>query len=157
MRLAALVLVLAASLASADPYRGPANPPLPADAAPIRTSIKECVADVVDVIDLRDAELAAAGKHLCELREQHAAARRAVREGLAVLVHRYRGATNHDHDDNLARTIRDVQRQVELCLDALASQQWPHNIELELVPEQNAIFCDQQADLLLTAILRSPP
>lgn len=156
MNILPLILVLFLSLitsAFADnrPYNGSASPVIPADNDKIRTHLSECIEDVNDVTT--DNEKHDAANALCELRQQHQDARQQVLNGLAELVSLYKDMTNHDHAGRLDQTISLIQNDVKICLDALASQEYCHNIACATEPELDAIFCEKQATALLNRIL----
>ncbi|WP_019215479.1 hypothetical protein [Legionella tunisiensis] len=134
-------------------YKGPNNPVIPADNNKIRLSLAECIEDTNEMTsDNGTHDLA---KGLCELRAQHQAARQQALKGLTELVNLYKGMMNHDHDQRLAQTISLIQSGVKTCLDALASQEYCHNIACVTEPELDAIFCDNQATAIINRIFRT--
>ena len=151
--LAASVLLIVTTTVFADnnSYNGSNNPIIPADNDQIRLSLDQCIADTNEV--MTDNETHDLAKDLCKLRAQHQTARQKTLKGLAELVDQYKGVTNHEHDQNLTQTISLIQNGVKLCLDALDSQQVCHNIGRVIVPETNAILCDNQATAIINRIL----
>lgn len=143
--------ITTAAFADTSSYNGPNNPVIPADNDKIKLSLAECIKDTNEVTT--DNETNDLAKGLCELRTQHQAARQQVLKGLTELVDQYKGMTNHDHDQNLAQTISLIQTSVKTCLDALASQEYCHNIGCVTEPELDAIFCDNQATAIINRIL----
>jgi hypothetical protein len=139
------------AFADNSPYTGPANPIIPADNDKIRVNLAECIEDTNEVTGDNDTHDLAKG--LCELRVQHQAIRQQVLKGFAELVDQYKDMTNHDHAQRLAETIALIQRHVKTCLDALASQEYCHNIACATEPELDAIFCDKQAMAIINRIL----
>ena len=158
-RIVFLVLALGGVAQAERGYRGPARPPVPADSKPIRVDHESCVKDAAEAIGLDVAgggdkeQLESAGKELCELRARHQAAREHLLERLAALVAALKDATNHDHAQRLPATIKAVQSVVRSCLDALASQQYCHNIGCAEEPEKNAILCETKAAEIVDAIV----
>ncbi|WP_412754311.1 hypothetical protein [Legionella donaldsonii] len=154
-RLALIVFICfnltAVVFADDSPYRGPNNPVIPADNDKIRLSLAECIEDTNEMTS--DNETHDLAKEVCELRTQHQAARQQVLKGLMELVAQYKGMTNHDHAQRLAQTISLIQNDVKTCLDALASQEYCHNIACVTLPELDAIFCDNQATAIINRIL----
>jgi hypothetical protein len=150
--LATFLFCAQASIANA--YSGPKQPIVPADQDPIVATITQCAKDAGDVMggDPLDANDQMT-KNLCAIRTQHIQARSRLLADLARLVSTFDGVTNHDHDQNLPLTIQSAQTLVATCLTGLESQQYPHNIELVMQPERNAVFCDNQASALIEAII----
>ena len=136
---------------NASSYSGPDNPIIPADNNVIRLKLEQCIKDLNEVTSDNDQHDSA--KNLCELREQHLNARQQTLKGLAELVALYKGMTNHDHDQRLAQTISLIQEGVKICIKALASQEYCHNIGCVYEPENDAIFCNQQAMRIINRIL----
>ncbi|WP_454782997.1 hypothetical protein [Legionella sp. WA2022007384] len=153
LALTAFILLNITTVAFADnsSYTGPDNPVIPADNNKIRLNLAECIEDTNEVMGDNDTHDLA--KELCELRTQHQAARQQVLNGLTDLVDQYKGITNHDHDQRLAQTISLIQNGVKTCIDALASQEYCHNIGCVTEPELDAIFCDKQATAIINRIL----
>lgn len=151
--LAVFIFLNITTVAFADdsPYNGPPNPIIPADNNQIKLSLAECIEDTNEVT--MDNETHDLAKELCELRTQHQAARQQVLKGLTDLVELYKGMTNHDHSQRLAQTISLIQTGVKTCMDALASQEYCHNIACVTEPELDAIFCDKQAMTIINRIL----
>ena len=155
-----VLLVLLAAVAHADGYKGPARPTIPADAGPIATDKAACVKDAEESLGLTIAEggdaerIQQAGAELCGLRAQHRAARDHLLERLATLVATYKDATNHDHAQRLPATIKAIQGVVRGCVEALASQQYCHNMGCAEEPESNFILCETKAAEILDAIVR---
>ncbi|KTD78805.1 hypothetical protein [Legionella waltersii] len=139
------------SFAEGSAYNGPDNPIIPADKEEIRLKLDQCITDLNDVFTDNDTHDAA--KELCRLRQEHAEARQAVLKGLADLVVQYKGVTNHDHDQQLGETISLIQTNISSCINALASQEYCHNINCETTPELDATFCEKQALTLINRIL----
>lgn len=133
------------------PYNGPDNPVIPADNNKIRLNLAQCIEDVNEVFT--DNQTHDIAKDLCKLREQHQAARQQALKRLAALVTLYKGMTNHQHDQRLAQTISFIQEGVNNCINALASQEYCHNIACATEPELDAIFCDQQATGIINRLL----
>ncbi|MCL9683543.1 hypothetical protein [Legionella maioricensis] len=132
-------------------YTGPDDPIIPADSNTIRLKLEQCMEDINEVTSDTDAHDSA--KALCQLREQHLSARQQTLKGLAELVAQYKGMTNHDHDQRLAQTISLIQEGVKTCMKALASQEYCHNLGCAEEPENDAIFCDNQATRIINRIL----
>ena len=145
------VNITTTAFADNSPYNGTNNPVIPADNNAIKMTLAECIEDTNEVTS--DNETHDLAKELCELRTQHQAARQHVLKGLAELVTLYKGMMNHDHDQRLAQTISLIQSGVKTCIDALASQEYCHNIACATEPELDAIFCDKQATTLINRIL----
>lgn len=153
LRLAVFIFFNITSVAFADisSYTGPDNPVIPADNGVIRTTLDECIADTNEVMS--DDETHNLAKGLCELRVEHQNVRQKVLKGLAELVAQCKGVVNHDHDQRLAETISLIQTDVKICLDALASQEYCHNIGCATEPEMDAIFCNNQALAIINRLL----
>ncbi len=132
-------------------YKGPDHPIIPADNNEIRLTLAQCIEDINEVTTYDEAHNAA--KSLCELRKQHQATRQQVLKGLAELVAQYKGVTNHEHDQRLAQTISLIQEGVKVCLAALDSQEYCHNLGCAMEPESDAILCDTQATKIINRIL----
>jgi hypothetical protein len=153
MRRYLLLATLAlSSTALGDGYKGPARPTIPSDGRPLRTVPAECIADVKEVTAWDAAETKKAADTVCDLRTKHGAARKRLLDDLAKLVATFKDVTNHDHAANLPATIKSVQTIVQQCVAALESQQYCHNIACLTLPEDNAIFCENQAAALVERI-----
>lgn len=149
--IAFMLFTLSTILCAEDaPYNGPDNPIIPADNDAIR--LTQCIEDINEVTT--DSETHDAAKDLCQLREQHLAARRKTLKGLVDLVAQYKGMTNHQHDQRLAQTISLIQDGVKTCLAALDSQEYCHNLGCAIEPETDAILCETQATKIINRILR---
>ncbi|NJL25275.1 MAG: hypothetical protein HC902_08920 [Calothrix sp. SM1_5_4] len=99
------------------------------------------------------ADLEEAAGKLCELRRAHLEARQRLRAGLSRLVSEFAGVTNHDHDQNLPKTLRLVQQHVRVCLESIRSQWNAHSMEILWSEERMAIFCNNQGADLIEQIL----
>ena len=151
--LIACILFTATTILCAEDaqYNGPDNPIIPADNNKIRLTLPQCIEDINEVTT--DTETHDAAKDLCQLREQHQAARQKTLKGLADLVAQYKGMTNHQHDQRLAQTISLIQQNVNTCLEALDSQEYCHNIGCAIEPESDAILCETEASKIINRIL----
>ncbi|WP_392536888.1 hypothetical protein [Legionella sp. 227] len=151
--LTAFAFLIATTVTFADntTYKGPDNPIIPADNNKIRLDLSQCIEDTNEVMS--DNETHDLARDLCKLRAEHQTARKQVLKGLSELVDQYQGVTNHDHDQRLAKTISLIQNGIKICIDALASQEYCHNIGCATEPEIDAIFCDKQAIAIINRIL----
>ena len=147
----AVVLAVAAP-ARADRYTGPDQPELTADKDPISVAPADCKKDVLEAWGADDDTAKQYAKSVCSLRKKHLAARAKLKADLAAIVARYKGQTNHDHDQRLSTTIQSIDTMVKSCLAALDSQQYCHNVQCLEQPEDNAILCETQASAVAEQI-----
>ena len=141
----AIVLVSLTARARADRYAGPDQPELDADKDAISIAPADCKKDVLEAWGADDDLAKHYTKSVCSLRKKHLAARAKLEADMAAIVSRYKGQTNHDHDQNLSTTLQSLDTMVASCLAALASQQYCHNVQCLEQPEDNAILCETQA------------
>lgn len=146
-----LLFTVSVSFAQTGKYSGPDNPIIPSDKEEVRIKLDQCIEDLTD--QFTDNEAHDAAKKLCALREQHQAARENTLKGLAQLITAFKDVTNHDHSENLTQTIKLIQDSFKICMDTLESQEYCHNLTCLTDPENDAIFCNNQASSLINKIL----